>query len=107
MITAKKEFLRRVNEVVHYLWDPIGVREVPEARNEYDSYSGIIFRKLVERTEKEKIKEYMISIQSETMGMEVGPAEENQIDRTIETLVQWREFFADKGEPVAGGDVPR
>jgi hypothetical protein len=33
-----KELYRRIDEVVHYLWDPIGVSDVPEARDEYHSY---------------------------------------------------------------------
>jgi hypothetical protein len=34
----EQELLTRVNEVLHYIWDPIGVRGEPNARDEYDSY---------------------------------------------------------------------
>ena len=33
-----QELYGRVGEVLHYLWDPIGVSGVPQARDEYDSY---------------------------------------------------------------------
>lgn len=32
------EVAHRIGEILHYLWDPIGVRGIPEARDEYDSY---------------------------------------------------------------------
>ena len=32
------ELYKRVDEVLHYLWDPIGVAEEPWARDEYYSY---------------------------------------------------------------------
>ena len=37
------ELLMRVDEVLHYLWDPIGVSDFPEARDEYTSYAGVVF----------------------------------------------------------------
>lgn len=37
------DLLRVVDEVLHYIWDPIGVAGVPEARDEYDIYTGRIF----------------------------------------------------------------
>jgi hypothetical protein len=33
----------RVNEVLHYIWDPIGVRGEPRARDEYDSYAPEVY----------------------------------------------------------------
>ena len=33
-----EELYRRVDEVLHYLWDPIGVAGIPEARDEYYGY---------------------------------------------------------------------
>ena len=37
------ELYRRVDEVLHYLWDPIGVAGAPEARDEYYSYLPHVF----------------------------------------------------------------
>lgn len=30
----KKDLLIRINEVLYYLWDPVGISDIPEARNE-------------------------------------------------------------------------
>ena len=32
------ELHRRTDEVLHYIWDPIGVSGVPTARDEYSGY---------------------------------------------------------------------
>ena len=37
------ELFSRVDEVVHYVWDPIGVAQEPWARDEYNSYLSQIF----------------------------------------------------------------
>jgi len=31
----EKELYRRTDEILHYLWDPIGVSDTPQARDEY------------------------------------------------------------------------
>ncbi len=36
--TFERELTSRISEVLHYTWDPIGVRGDPHARDEYDSY---------------------------------------------------------------------
>jgi hypothetical protein len=28
-----------INEVLHYIWDPIGIQDMPAARDEYESYA--------------------------------------------------------------------
>ena len=32
------ELYRRLDEVAHYIWDPIGISNVPDARDEYRAY---------------------------------------------------------------------
>lgn len=39
----ERELYQRVDEVLHYVWDPIGVSDAPEARDEYFSYLPIVF----------------------------------------------------------------
>lgn len=37
------ELYRRVYEVAHYLWDPIGVSEHPEGHDEYGAYLNDLY----------------------------------------------------------------
>lgn len=40
--SQKLELFKRIDEVLYYLWDPIGVSEEPCARSEYSSYVSSI-----------------------------------------------------------------
>lgn len=39
----ERELCLRINEVLYYVWDPIGVADTPRARDEYDSYVLQVF----------------------------------------------------------------
>jgi len=50
--TALKRSLReleqRVDEVLFYVWDPIGVSDTPAARGEYSSYTMTVLKHILE-----------------------------------------------------------
>ena len=50
-------------------WDPIGVRDWPEAADEYDSYLGDILVLLERRSTAFEIEEYLLSVETERMGL--------------------------------------
>lgn len=50
---------RAVDEVLHYIWDPIGVSGVPEARDEYQGYLPQVFKLVRERQSEETIANYL------------------------------------------------
>lgn len=62
------ELYRRVDEVVHYLWDPIGISHLPGARDEYQSYLLGIFGRL-QKGQRDGILEYMKWMVEERMGL--------------------------------------
>ncbi|MCE5340625.1 MAG: hypothetical protein LLF92_05795 [Planctomycetaceae bacterium] len=64
-----KELYRRVDEVIHYLWDPIGVAGEPYARNEYESYVPKIFGMIKADKESETISKYLHDIINDKMGL--------------------------------------
>ena len=37
------ELYRRIDEILHFNWDPTGVADVPETRSEYYSYLPQVF----------------------------------------------------------------
>ena len=57
-------------------WDPIGINDVPEAQDEYDSYVGGVYRLLASHCSADDMIEYLITIESQTMGLSV-PAREH------------------------------
>ena len=50
-------------------WDPIGVCEIKEAQDEYDSYVGAIYKMLITRKSKNEIFDYLWSLETEHMGL--------------------------------------
>jgi hypothetical protein len=62
------EVTRRVSEILHYIWDPIGVRGVPQARDEYDSYVHKVFSLLERGASEPEISQFLSDISTEAMG---------------------------------------
>ena len=60
---------RRVDEVLHYLWDPLGVSDVPEARDEYNSYLPHVFSLVVRRASAQEIADFLDRTATHTMGL--------------------------------------
>lgn len=65
----EKELYRRVDEVLHYLWDPIGVSGIPLARDEYQSYVPQVFALLNENANTERIAGYLNEVVTKRMGL--------------------------------------
>lgn len=57
-----------VSEILHYMWDPIGVNVIPPARDEYETYTSEILKMLEEPlTSVEDIAHYLYVIETETI----------------------------------------
>jgi hypothetical protein len=49
-------------------WDPIGIRHVPEAQDEYDRYVGGVYRLLATGASPSEVARHLLTIESEHMG---------------------------------------
>ena len=58
-----------IRQVLLRNWDPIGVNDVPEAQDEYDSYVGGVYRMLASGCSEDEIVEHLWKIESQTMGL--------------------------------------
>lgn len=63
-----KELTNRVDEVLYYLWDPIGVSDEPCARGEYSSYALSILNFVISEN-VEKIVDMLTEIESKQMSL--------------------------------------
>lgn len=50
-------------------WDPIGFKDIPEAKDEYDLYVGDIYNLLHENISEEDLFEYLWNLETERMGL--------------------------------------
>ena len=69
MKESEKRLYRATDEVLFYLWDPIGVKDVPAARDEYQSYLPKVFKLLVSDAKDHEIAAYLCYIEDSFMGL--------------------------------------
>ena len=64
-----RQIQERIRQVLLHDWDPIGVRDVPEAQDEYDSYVGGVYRLLASGGSEEQIIDHLWHIEPDAMGL--------------------------------------
>jgi hypothetical protein len=64
---ASREFRRRIGRVLFEQWDPIGVRDEPAARDEYDGYVHGVFRLLLEGASEQQIARHLLIAERDAM----------------------------------------
>ena len=73
MTTNYQERTRVYHDAIRQIllkeWDPIGVSEIKEAQDEYDSYVGEIYKLLIARKPKHEIFDYLWWLETEHMGL--------------------------------------
>ena len=89
MMPGDNELYRRVDEIVHYVWDPIGVSGCPQARDEYNSYLTAIFGR-VKAGDIDAIVEYMKWVAGDNMGLTF---DEEKARKAAERMLEWKEFI--------------
>lgn len=88
-----EDLYRAVDEVLHYIWDPIGVAGMPQARDEYYSYLPQVFGRIKEGAAATDIADYLSKMSTEHMGL----AENWGRDfKAATTLVEWKAAIDEK-----------
>ena len=92
----QNELYRRVDEVLSYLWDPIGVAGIPEARDEYHGYLPHIFSMLVNGSAEGAIADYLNEVVSDRMGMTVSDASREHAHEMESCLRNYHEVIYER-----------
>ena len=82
-----RELERRIDEVLYYVWDPIGVSDIPAARGEYSSYTMTILKYVLEEDLK-KVANQLSKIQRDSMCMATDEVENLKI---AEQLIDFKD----------------
>lgn len=88
MVFDDHELKRRVDEVLYYVWDPVGVSGEPNARYEYRNYVGSVLELVLENDSIEPVSTFLANIESAHMGF--APNRE-QCDQTADLLLRHKE----------------
>ena len=93
------ELRARISEVLHYVWDPIGVRGEPNARDEYDAYVPQIYSLLQSEATAEQIAACLDGIATGSMGLNPNPKHSLL---TARNLLDWRASLLQKRPEILG-----
>ena len=63
------EIQQAIRQALMDHWDPIGVSDIPEAQDEYDSYVGPVYRLLASGASDRMLTDYLYKTETETMGL--------------------------------------
>ena len=63
-----REIQAAIARILLHDWDPIGMRDVPEAQDEYDGYVGGVYRLLASGASPLEVATHLSTIESERMG---------------------------------------
>ena len=84
----------RVRQILLHDWDPIGVRDEPAARDEYDEYADRAYVMLMdERAASEEIAAYLEAIASEHMALGRNEQRAEKSKKVAEKLIALRPEF--------------
>lgn len=77
------ELYKRIDEILFYKWDPIGVSDSDWARDEYQSYLPRVFAYTMESDSPEPIANYLGVVSTKSMGLSATPDHDMKIARLI------------------------
>ena len=71
---TEKQSARQIQAAIAQIliedWDPIGVRDEPDATSEYDAYVGGIYRLLATGANAQQVAEHLVAIERDRIGFE-------------------------------------
>lgn len=85
----EKELYRQTDETLHYLWDPIGVKGIPQARDEYHSYLPRVFSMLIAGSKDSEIAEYLVKVEENSMGLSSNKENAMDVARNLINIKTW------------------
>ena len=74
-----------IRRVLMTVWDPIGVRDEPNAQDEYDGYLGGVFALLTSGASDDQINEHLLRIVTQRTDL---PAKKEDMESAVSALRQ-------------------
>lgn len=88
----ENELYKKTDEVLFYIWDPIGISNEPYARDEYYSYLPHVFQMLIDNEPKASIVNYLLTVVSDNMG--ISP-DVNKTEEVVQILFGYKNKIFD------------
>jgi hypothetical protein len=87
----KRSGTRELRQILIEEWDPIHVRGVPEAADEYDTYLGQIASRLREGASAEDVAAFLNDVEETQMGLGASAAARRRNQTLAARLRSWYE----------------
>jgi len=79
-----KEIQDQIRSILVADWNPIGVADIPEAVDEYDSYIGGIYRLLSSKASMEEVARHLHNIVTSSIGLSSqGPEDHRDVAQKL------------------------
>jgi hypothetical protein len=88
IVFDNNELRRRIDEVLYYVWDPIGVAHEPYARGEYKGYVQKVLELVEQNDDIEPISLHLANIVKNRMGLS---PDKKQCDYTAGLLLNHKQ----------------
>jgi hypothetical protein len=92
----EKELYRRIDEVLFYLWDPIGVAGAPEARDEYEGYVPHVFSLLTNQAGSVIIADFLAKTEAEDMGLSKSEGAQERARKIADLLEKYHHVIVQR-----------
>jgi hypothetical protein len=67
-LAKARDIQRAIAQILLRDWDPIHVKDEPQAQDEYDGYVGGVYRLLVSGAGPQTVAEHLCRVEAESMG---------------------------------------
>lgn len=81
-----KRYVAAIRALLLSEWDPIGVGDIPEAQDEYDSYARDLARLVAERRPAPELFEYLRRVETRTMELPGNRQRSEQVAQMLARL---------------------
>ena len=69
MTDKQKKLYKAIDEILWKDWDPIGVNDIEDVRDEYQGYTPLILKLVKSKSDSTKIAEKLYEIETELIGL--------------------------------------
>ena len=83
------KLLEQVSAILRDAWDPIGIRDVPKAEDEYEDYVPAVAKCVAEGASAGEIAEVLLEIERESLGLPGDMARARRVAERLQALLDW------------------
>jgi hypothetical protein len=88
LLEKAKSYHDAIAQILMDEWDPIGVKGIPEAHDEYDAYVGQVYGLLARRRPVHEVSDLLWWVETEHMGLRGNRTHTQQVAERLIGLVQ-------------------